>query len=91
MSDRDELLEDLSALEHEQWIHWSKSVYDSIEKLIELIDVDSLSQEDVQFIETQKERLARWESYWVDYDELSEKVKEQDRKYARKIIEMFEK
>ena len=91
MSDRDELLEDLSALEHEQWIHWSKSVYDSIEKLIELIDVDSLSQEDVQFIETQKERLARWESYWVDYDELSEKVKEQDRKYARKIIQMFEK
>lgn len=91
MSDNDKLLEELSALEHDQWIHWSKSVYDSIEKLIALIDVDGLSDENLEFIETQKARLARWESYWVDYDELSEKVKEQDREYARKTIELINK
>ena len=91
MSDKNQLLEELSALEHDQWIHWSKSVYDSIEKLISLIDIDNLSQEDAEFIETQKARLARWESYWVDYDELTEKVKEQDREYARKTIELINK
>ena len=91
MSDKDQLLEELSALEHDQWIHWSKSVYDSIEKLISLIDIGNLSEEDAEFIETQKARLARWESYWVDYDELTEKVKEQDREYARKTIELINK
>lgn len=91
MKDKDELLEQLSALEHDQWIHWSKSVSDSIGKLIELIDEDNLSSEDAEFVESQKSRLARWESYWVDYEELSEKVKEQDREYARKTIEIINK
>lgn len=87
----DELLEVLSAMEHEQWVDWSKSVADSIEKLIELIDVDSLSKQDVEFVENQKSRLKRWESYWVDYDDLKEDVKEQDRIYARKTLEIIKK
>lgn len=32
------------------------------------------------------ERLARWESLWVPYGELSEEMKEQDRIWARKSI-----
>lgn len=34
-----------------------------------------------------EERKKRWETYWVPYSELQENVKEQDRKYARKVIE----
>lgn len=34
-----------------------------------------------------EERKKRWEKLWVPYSELTEEVKEQDRKYARKVIE----
>lgn len=85
----EELLEELSSLEHEQWIGWSKSVASDIEKLIDLIDVEKLSQEDLEFIDSQNERLRRWESYWVSYRELDERTKDQDRVYARKTLDLI--
>lgn len=33
-----------------------------------------------------KKRLQRWDKLWVDYWGLTEKEKEQDRKYARKVL-----
>jgi hypothetical protein len=39
--------------------------------------------------EVSKERQARWKKYWVPYSDLDEKVKEQDRVYARKIIKLL--
>lgn len=86
-----ELLEELSNLEHEQWCDWSKSVASDMGKLINLIDLDKLDKTDLEFVESQKERLKRWESYWVDYDDLSDDVKQQDRDYAIKVIEIFDK
>jgi len=35
------------------------------------------------------DRLKRWKEYWADYDKLKEDVKEQDRKYARKVLKIF--
>jgi hypothetical protein len=32
-------------------------------------------------------RLKRWINMWVPYSELNEKVKEEDRKWAREILE----
>lgn len=86
-----ELLEELSNLEHEQWCDWSKSVANDMQKLIDLIDLDKLDKKDLEFVESQKQRLNRWESYWVDYEDLSDDVKQQDRDYAEKAIIIFNK
>lgn len=85
----DELLERLSELEHVQWQNWSKSVSGDLKRLIELCDKfsDNLNDEEKEFINSQKERLIRWEGMWIPYDELSEDLKELDRNYARKIID----
>jgi len=37
------------------------------------------------------ERLERWEEYWKPYSELTEEVKDQDREWADKVIEIIEK
>ena len=60
----DPALERVAAIEHEQWMAWSKSVAP----------------------EVSPERRARWEKYWVPYDELPDDVKELDREWARKVI-----
>ena len=85
----DELLERLSELEHVQWQNWSKSVSGDLKRLIELCDKfsDNLNEEEKEFINSQKERLIRWEGMWIPYDELSEDLKELDRNYARKIMD----
>lgn len=85
----DELLEKLSELEHVQWQNWSKSVSGDLKRLIELCDKfsDNLNDEEKEFINSQKERLIRWEGMWIPYDELSEDLKELDRNYARKIMD----
>jgi len=38
-----------------------------------------------------QDRLARWISLWKPYINLNQDVKEQDRKYARKILILLEK
>ena len=67
--DYPKILELLAALEHEQWIEWSRS----------LTAKEHLSTK----------RLARWEHLWKPYDSLTEKEKESDRKYARKVLELL--
>lgn len=38
--------------------------------------------------EVSDKRRARWEKLWVPYSELSEEMKEEDRKYARKVLKV---
>lgn len=66
---KQELLEELAKIEHDQWIEWSKAIQS----------------------EVSEDRRNRWKKYWVDYDELSEDVKEQDRVYARKVLDVVKK
>ena len=68
-ADQDELIERLSAIEHEQWVEWSQSIANS-----EMISDD---------------RLTRWEKLWRDYSSLTEEEKDQDRKYAKKVIDQL--
>lgn len=35
------------------------------------------------------ERLERWKELWIPYEDLSEEMKEQDRKWARLVIEVL--
>ena len=37
------------------------------------------------------ERAVRWNKFMIPYNELTEEVKEFDRKWARKVIEIMEK
>jgi len=39
--------------------------------------------------EVSPERRKRWEQYWVPYKELPEDVKEADRIWARRVLEVF--
>lgn len=65
------LLENLSKLEHQQWMDWAKGI---------------LKEEDIS-----EERRKRWEELFIPYDKLSEKEKEKDREYARKIMQLLKK
>lgn len=40
--------------------------------------------------EVSSERKKRWQSYYVNYNELPEEVKEQDRVFARKVMEVLD-
>lgn len=65
------LVEALAAIEHEQWVHWSK----------EIAEDESISLS----------RVYRWQENWADYDELDEGMKEHDRQWARKVIDLLER
>jgi hypothetical protein len=64
-----EFIEELAALEHEQWMKWAKSVLDSEPEL-------SLT------------RTVKWKTLMVPYSDLTEDMKEHDRKWARKVFEI---
>lgn len=60
-----ELVEGLAAIEHEQWIHWSKAVAPRVSAATR----------------------RKWKRNWVPYAALLEGVKEDDRVWARRVIE----
>ena len=64
-----DLLEELAALEHEQWMRWSKAVAEEVSPA----------------------RYYRWQKCWRPYHELPEDMKELDREWARKVIEVLER
>lgn len=41
--------------------------------------------------EVSESRRKRWEKLWIPYQDLSEDMKEEDRKYARKILNLLSK
>jgi len=62
------LLEDLSELEHVQWMEWS----------MVLAKTETL----------EPSRLVKWKECWKEYSELTEAQKEQDRIYARRVLQI---
>ena len=82
-----DLLEELAALEHEQWMVWSKGVAKNISELVDLCE-EKCCWNGTKYpaITEAKERLERWESLWIPYEELSEEMKESDRVYAERVL-----
>jgi hypothetical protein len=69
-------LEKLAELEHQQWMEWAKSLVSELENL------------DKEKIE---KRLKRWkEECFKPYSELTDEMKEFDREWARKVLEIVE-
>ncbi len=78
-----EIIEELSNLEHEQWMYWTKAVIGKLEKQYE----ECKSDEERNGCDLALKLLQRnWTKNWIPYSELSEEVKEHDRKWARKIL-----
>jgi hypothetical protein len=71
-----ELIEKLSALEHDQWIQYSRSIYRQIKQ--------STSREDLL-----KRGADKGQSKWKPYDLLSESEKDKDRIWANKVLEII--
>lgn len=66
------LLEKLAELEHQQWMGWSKTI--AATQLSEGVWMHN------------NPTLLRWRQMWVPYNQLPEKVKEADRKWAKKVL-----
>lgn len=82
MKDKEELIEELAELEHEQWMEWSKSVIDEI--MGGPMKTKAEMRDDIH------ELHLRWLKCWKPYPELPEKAKEKDREWAKKVIEIVE-
>ena len=75
----DELLEKLSELEHEQWMKWSKTVYNKMKSM----KANGKSCDAII-----AELRNKWKENWIPYSKLEEKTKEYDREWARKVLEV---
>ena len=75
--DINELIEKLAALEHEQWMYWSKAIAKRV------TDGNPVPAE---VTVRMNEKVNSWEKLWIPYNQLSEEEKEHDRKWARKVL-----
>jgi len=86
---KDKLVERLAELEHEQWCVWTKNIAPEIKELIAAVSISISDIDNNILVVKTAERLLRWSSFWIPYDELNEHMKEQDRKWAREVIQIF--
>lgn len=91
-----QLLEDMSDICHKEWVKWSKNISKELYVVIEVLKRDiefyeensNENKEAIELVEQLENRLKRWESLWIPYDELSEEMKDSDRAYARKMLDL---
>ncbi len=88
-----ELLEKLAELEHVQWCEWAKSVSVNLNELLSIIDKNQdldLTDDEIKSVNAVKDKLNRWNNLFVPYSELSEDMKDKDRVYAIKALDIVE-
>lgn len=92
----DQLLEEMSEICHEEWVRWSKNIsieineaIDVLKKDIQFFDENNIeNKEAADLVLKLESRLERWERLWVPYEDLSEEMKDLDRKYAEKMLNL---
>lgn len=99
-----ETLEEASNLCHIEWMDWSKSITKELKEVVKLLEDNIQYMEDENLNDNNKteelskknkllsqkinDRIQRWESLWIPYEDLSEEMKEYDRVYAKKILKL---
>ena len=87
-NENNDLLEKVADFIHDQWSHWMKYIF--IEGFYkDHTVIDEYLQNPIKLIITNWERWKRQMN--TPYSELSEKEKDSDREWARKLIELLSK
>lgn len=86
--------EEIAELEHQQWQAWINAMIGRFNEWRE--KGEELSKENLEdminYYENKLyEQIQKWQENNIDYEKLSEDVKEYDREYADKNIKIFEK
>lgn len=83
----DELLEKLASLEHRQWIKWSESIMQFLHAPNEKTGKDPSPALIAKRLD---EKLQNWIlHYWRSYSKLTEKAKDMDRIWAKKVLKII--
>ena len=87
-----ETIEKLASIEHVQWERWARTVCGDLEVLLNVINehvsLDDLNQDEMEVIEKNAKRVETWPKFMIDYELLSDEIKEKDRVYARRVYEI---
>lgn len=83
---KDEMIEKLAELEHQQWEKWSKDLFSQLEQVYSCIEKGDLKQAKRILINMSR----KWKNNWKPYSILDEQTKEFDREWARKAYAVFE-
>ena len=85
-----ETLEELSDLEHVQWMEWSKTISGDLRKYVEILEKCDDMYPVQQVINLINDRIDRWEKFWVPYEDLTDEIQEYDREWARKVMAIMD-
>ena len=78
-----ELIERLAELEHEQWCHWMKYFEEKTKPITDMSIDEWYKRQDM---------WQRWKRLMITpYSKLTEKEKESDREWARKVLKIIRK
>ena len=91
-----QLLEEMSEICHYEWVKWSKNISKELNEAIEVMKKDirffeengAENKEAIELVQKLESRLERWGKLWIPYEELSEEMKDSDRKYAQKMLDL---
>ena len=85
MNSYKKLREFLADIEHQQWIYWSKSLSKELILIRDRIVNPHTNPEHIS--DMIYNRLERWRKLWKPYKKLTFEEKEQDRKWADKVLD----
>jgi len=84
-----ETIEELSDLEHRQWMHWSKDVSNLLEELLNIVKHPEEDKIVIgQIWNKGMKKLVNWKRYWIPYEKLDEEIKNKDREWAAQTYDL---